>query len=89
MMRLNWANAAHWNDRMLGTAMTIRGLSIPVIAMVNGWCMGGGNELALWCDLVVCSDTAVFGQTGAKVRRRKRLETSDTPRSDRPDSTSW
>jgi dihydroxynaphthoic acid synthetase len=67
MMRLNFTNGAHWNDRMLGVAMTIRGLPIPVIAMVNGWCMGGGNELALWCDLVIASENAVFGQTGAKV----------------------
>jgi 1,4-dihydroxy-2-naphthoyl-CoA synthase len=52
---------------MLGLAMTIRGLPIPVIAMVNGWCMGGGHELALWCDLVIASENAVFGQTGAKV----------------------
>ena len=36
MMKLNRANAHHWNDRMLGLAMTIRGLPIPVIAMVNG-----------------------------------------------------
>jgi len=67
MKRLNRANAHMWNDRMLGLAMTIRGLSIPVIAMVNGWCMGGGHELALWCDLVIASENAVLGQTGAKV----------------------
>ena len=67
MKRLNFANAYMWNDRMLGLAMTIRGLPIPVIAMVNGWCMGGGHELALWCDLVIASENAMLGQTGAKV----------------------
>ena len=67
MKRLNFTNAHMWNDRMLGLAMTIRGLPIPVIAMVNGWCMGGGHELALWCDVVIASENAVLGQTGAKV----------------------
>ncbi|MEE2746627.1 MAG: enoyl-CoA hydratase-related protein [Pseudomonadota bacterium] len=67
MMKLNRANALHWNDRMLGLAMAIRGLPIPVIAMVHGYCMGGGHELALWCDLVISAEDGVFGQTGAKV----------------------
>ncbi|MBT8005340.1 MAG: hypothetical protein HN578_20705, partial [Rhodospirillales bacterium] len=66
-MRLNWTNAAQWNDRMQGLAMTIRGLPIPVIAMVHGWCMGGGHELALWCDMVISAEDGMFGQTGAKV----------------------
>ena len=58
MQRLNWVTAAMWNDRMLALAMTIRGLPIPVIAMINGWCVGGGHELALWCDLAIASDNA-------------------------------
>ena len=67
MMKLNKANSAMWNDRMLRVAMTCRNLPIPVIAMVEGACVGGGHELMLWCDLVVTAENAVFGQTGARV----------------------
>jgi enoyl-CoA hydratase len=36
-------------------------LSKPVIAAVSGSCVAGGLELALWCDLRVADETAVFG----------------------------
>lgn len=45
----------------------IRSLPKPVIAMVNGYSIGGGNVLQVVCDLTIASDNARFGQTGPKV----------------------
>jgi len=47
-------------DRSLFNA--IDGFPKPIIAMVNGYCLGGGCEVALACDLRVASDKASFGQ---------------------------
>ena len=45
----------------------IRSIPKPVIAMVNGYAIGGGNVLNVVCDLSIASENARFGQTGPKV----------------------
>ena len=45
----------------------IRSLPIPVIALVNGYAIGGGQVLQVVCDLAIASDNAIFGQVGPQV----------------------
>jgi naphthoate synthase len=40
---------------------------VPVIALVNGFAIGGGHVLHVVCDLTIAADHARFGQTGPKV----------------------
>ncbi|SHE38231.1 enoyl-CoA hydratase [Modicisalibacter ilicicola DSM 19980] len=46
----------------LATVKRLEQLPVPVVAMVNGYCLGGGCELALACDWAIASDNAIFGQ---------------------------
>lgn len=52
---------------VLDVQMQIRRLPKPVIAMVNGFAIGGGHVLHLICDLTIAAENARFGQTGPKV----------------------
>ncbi|MBI5105651.1 MAG: 1,4-dihydroxy-2-naphthoyl-CoA synthase [Solirubrobacterales bacterium] len=45
----------------------MRRLPKPVVAMVAGFCVGGGHVLHLICDLTIAADNAIFGQTGPRV----------------------
>ena len=52
---------------VLDVQKQIRSLPKPVIAMVNGFAVGGGHVLHVVCDLTIAADNAKFGQTGPKV----------------------
>ncbi len=52
---------------VLDLQIQIRRCPKPVIAMVAGYAIGGGNVLQLVCDLTIAADNAIFGQTGPRV----------------------
>jgi enoyl-CoA hydratase len=54
-------------DTPIGEFDRIGQLRKPLIAAVSGWCLGGGNEIALACDMIVASETAKFGQPEVQI----------------------
>ncbi len=47
--------------------LTVSRCPKPVIARVNGYCIGGGNHLAYFCDFSIAAEHAIFGQNGPRV----------------------
>lgn len=53
--------------RLFALSSVMRMMDKPIIAKVRGFCVGGGNEINLFCDLAYASEDAKFGQVGPRV----------------------
>jgi enoyl-CoA hydratase len=58
----------------------VRDLPVPVIARINGYCLGAGLELAAACDLRLAGENAVFGMPEVKVGMPSVIEAALLPR---------
>lgn len=54
--------ARAFSEKGMRVMHALEALPVPVIALVNGYALGGGCELAMSCDWIIASDKAVFGQ---------------------------
>lgn len=66
MSEVDWRNAEDISTKTHLVCDAIRALPVPVIARVNGYCLGAGMEIAAACDMRVGADTAKFGMPEVK-----------------------
>ncbi len=64
---LSFEEAIKWFETYLDVVRLLRSIGKPTIAAVRGYCVAGGNEIAMACDLVVASKNAKFGQPEVRV----------------------
>ena len=62
MQRLTADQARAFSEKGMQVMRALETLPVPVIALVHGYALGGGCELAMACDWIIATDRAVFGQ---------------------------
>jgi enoyl-CoA hydratase/carnithine racemase len=67
MVALTTDTAATFISDLAGLCDAVAAVPVPVIARVAGWCLGGGLEVALACDLRLCDTSAMFGMPEVRV----------------------
>ncbi len=67
MRDLNPQSGRKFLDTFAQAILTMRSCGKPIIARVHGYCIAGGNEVNLACDLTIASEDAMFGQAGPRV----------------------
>lgn len=80
MAGLRPSTAREFISALHGVCERLRSISVPVIARIQGFCLGAGLEIAAACDLRVASDDATFGMPEVKVGIPSVIEAALLPR---------
>lgn len=80
MAALSPASAEVFIAALHDVCAAVRTLPVPVVARVNGYCLGGGLEVAAACDMRIAADNAVFGMPEVRVGIPSVIEAALLPR---------
>ncbi len=61
------AAVAHYQATTQRAYAALQGMTIPTLAMIRGYCIGGGTAIAVCCDIRVCTENAKFGIPAARL----------------------